>query len=172
MRVKDDREFNVLLECTYKLISLLRADDTCHILDTDGLNAHAFHILGKLDISLCVVHGTERVANSTRCVSARLNCLVNGNLEVSYIVKCIKNPDDVDSVFNALCHKFSYNIVRVMLVAEKILTSEKHLKLCVRTCLANLSESLPRILVQVTQTRIKCCAAPAFQRVVTRLVHC
>ena len=151
MRVKDNREFNILLECAYKLIRFLRADDTCHVLDTNGLNTHAFHIFCQLNIRFCVVHGTERVANCTRSVCAGLNSLVNSNLKVSYIVECIENSDDVDSVLNALCDELSYNVVRIVLVAEKILTSEKHLKLRVRTRLANLSESLPRILVKVTQ---------------------
>ena len=101
----------------------------CHILDTYRLNAHALEILCKLNIRLGVVDGAERVADCARRVRARQKCLINGNLKIFYIIECVENSNDVNTVFNALRHKLSDNIIRVMLVAEKILTSEKHLEL-------------------------------------------
>ena len=76
---------------------------------------------------------------------------VNGNLDVADIVEGVKYSDDVNSVFNALFNKEADNIVGVMLVAQKILTSEKHLKLGVGAGCSDFSQPLPRVFVEVAQ---------------------
>ena len=39
-----------------------------------------------------------------------------------------------------------------MLIAEKVLTSQKHLETCVGKVLSEVAESLPRILTEITET--------------------
>ena len=57
-----------------------------------------------------------------------------------------------------------------MLIAQKILTSEEHLKLGVRAGLANLAQALPRVFVEITQAGVERGAAPALERIVAGLV--
>ena len=97
------------------------------------------------------MNGAYCEAYRARSVRASFNCFVNCNFEVADVVERVKNTDNVNAVFNALCNKHSYNVVRVVLVAEKILASEKHLKLCIGAGLADFAKSLPRILRKVSE---------------------
>ena len=58
-----------------------------------------------------------------------------------------------------------------MAVAKHILTSEEHLKFCIRAFSADQAQSLPRILIQETKAAVKRCAAPAFQGMIADLIH-
>ncbi len=170
MGVDDDGETYVFLYALYKVVCGLRIHNARHILDAYGLNAHALKLLCEPDIALDVVNGACGVADGARCMSAALNGLVNSRLDVSQVVECVEYADDVDAVFNALSDEKANDIVGIMLVAQKILTSEEHLQLCVRARLANLAQTLPRIFVEIAQAGVKCGTAPALERIVARLV--
>ena len=68
-------------------------------------------------------------------------------LEVLNIVESVEDTDDVDTVSDAFLYKILENVVSIVAVAEHILTSEKHLELCVGAVLADCAEPLPRVLV-------------------------
>ena len=57
-----------------------------------------------------------------------------------------------------------------MLVAQNILTAQKHLELGVGHCSADLAQSFPRVLIEEAQAHIEGGTAPALGRVVTGLV--
>ena len=103
-------------------------------------------------------------------MSAALDSLVNGGLNVSQVVERIEYTDDVDAVFNTLSDEKANDIVGIMLVAQKVLTSEEHLQLGVRARLADLAQALPRIFVEISQAGDERSAAPALERIVARLV--
>ena len=168
--VNDNGETDVLLYALDKIICCLGIHDARHVLDAHGLNAHALEIFCELDVAFDVVDGARGVADGARCVSAALDSLVNGGLDISQVVERIEYTDDVDAVFNALSDEKANDIVGIMLVAQKVLTSEEHLQLGVRARLADLAQALPRIFVEISQAGVERSAAPALERIVARLV--
>ena len=84
-------------------------------------------------------------------MSAALKSFVNCNLDIAKVVECVKNSDDINTVFNALSDEGSYDIIGIVLVAEKILATEKHLKLCVGTSLSDFAKSFPGIFAKITK---------------------
>ena len=67
-------------------------------------------------------------------------------------------------------NKIVNNLVRIVAVAEHILTAEKHLQLGVRAFFADKAQSFPWVLVKKTKAGIECCAAPALKRAEADLV--
>ena len=84
-------------------------------------------------------------------MSTALKSFINCNLNIAKVVECVENTDNINAVFNALSDKGSYDVIGIVLVSEKILTSEKHLKHCVGTSLSDFAKSLPRIFINVTK---------------------
>ncbi|MPL97604.1 hypothetical protein SDC9_43796 [bioreactor metagenome] len=92
-------------------------------------------------------------------------------LQVSRIIQGIKNPKNVDAVFDGFADKTIHDIIRIMAVPDQILSPKQHLQLCMRSTLADLPQSFPRIFMQKTDSRIIGCPAPAFERVISGLIH-
>ena len=93
------------------------------------------------------------------------------SLQISEIVEAVKYPDDIDAVVQRLLHEVVDHIIRIVIVAEYVLSSEEHLQLRILEACSELSEPLPRILVQKSHARVKCRTAPALYRVVADLIH-
>lgn len=104
---------------SYGLIGL---DKTCHVLDADGVSTHGFELLCVL-CEVCVVeNGSRRVGDSRLNVTALLLCSLDCGLEVSRVVECIEYSDDVYTVCYGLLNEVLYNVVRIVAVAEDVLT--------------------------------------------------
>ena len=162
---------DVLLESLCKGSSSERSKERSHILDTDGISALCFALL-------CVVYIVIIGENIAQCkghcylsVCALLLGSVDSCLEVSDIVQRIKDTDNIHTVCNSLLNEIFKNIVSIVTVAQHILTSEKHLELGVGHILTDYSQSLPGILVEETDTSIKCCAAPDLCGIIADLIH-
>ena len=95
----------------------------------------------------------------------------NRCLKIPDIVQAVKDTYDINSIGGGFLHKIFHYIVGIGAISENILSAEEHLKLCMLESVAELSQPLPRILFKETQRCIKCCAAPAFDRVVPYFVH-
>ena len=146
----NQRQIYSILDGTYKLIGSNRIEYSCHILNAYGADAHGCKLLGHNYILIQGMNRARSIGNSSRCHSSVLKCFINSYLEIIKVIKCIKDTNDINAVFYRCPYKASYYIVRIMLIAQYILTSEQHLKLGVRHSLAQLPESLPRILVKVS----------------------
>lgn len=96
----------------------------------------------------------------------------NRSLEISNVVECIKNSQNINAVCNRFLHKILHQIVCIMAVAKHILASVKHLQLCVGHSLADNSESLPWVFIQKTNARIKSCTAPNLSGIKANFIHC
>ena len=55
--------------------------------------------------------------------------LVHRGLDVAQIVERVENTDDIHAVLDALAHKAAHGIIRIMMVAEQVLTAQQHLQL-------------------------------------------
>ena len=98
-------------------------------------------------------------------------CGVYSGLQIAHVIERVKNSQNIDTVINTLFNEIIYKVIGIMTVAEHILTSEKHLKFCIGALFADKAKSVPRVLIKKAQAGVKGCTAPAFERMVTDLIH-
>ena len=142
-----------------------------HVLDGQRVNAHVGLLLRKLHVKLGRVHGRRRVANRTLRMPAVLLHAANRRLKVARIVQRIEDAENVHSVLAGQRDKAFDDVVRIVLVAENVLTAQQHLKRRLLADLANLAQTLPGVLAQEAHADVKGRPAPAFQGVEARIVH-
>ena len=154
-----------------QVVGLLGAHQAGHVLDADGLYAHALQVLDHLHVVLQGVHGAGGVGDGTGGVSALLDGLINGHFQVAHVVEGVENTDDIDTVLHGVLDKLTYHIVGIVLIAQDVLAAQQHLQLGVGHLGADLAQTLPGIFPQVTQTHVKGGAAPDLGGVETSLIH-
>lgn len=115
--------------------------------------------------------GTDCVAQCRFTVSAVFFCEFNCGFQITNVVECIENSNNINSVFNCFTAELFNNVIRIVLISQNVLSAEQHLKACMRECFFELSETFPRIFVQKTEAGIKSCTAPAFKRPVSHAVQ-
>ena len=163
-----------VLDALDEMLSLIRAHGAGHVLQADGVEAHGLEFLAHLDIFLDRVDRTLRVGDAAGrdgvfggIFLGRLKC----GGDVAEVVQCVEDTQDVDAVLDGQFDELLDDIVMVVLVAEQVLAAQQHLQLGVGHGLADIAQSLPRILAQIAQAGIERCAAPAFHGVIAGLVH-
>ena len=171
MRVHDDRQVDRILQRGDEVVRGLGRQDTGHVLDAYGADAHLRHLLGKLHIAVERVDRACGVRNGTGRHRPRLDRRLDGDAQVVNVVERVKDADYVYAVADGRAHKAADYIVRIVLVAEYILPAEQHLELSVRHLRADLAQAFPRILVEVAQANVERRAAPALDGIESRLVH-
>ena len=171
MCVNVDRNADILLESGDEVEALLRTHNTGHILDAERVTAHLLDLFAKGDKHLEVMDRTERIADTALRMTAGLDALVHRSLDVAQVVERVEDTDDIHAVLDALAHEAAHGIIRIMMVAEQILTAQQHLQLGIFHVRFDVAEPLPRVLVQISQTTVKCRTAPTFNGVVACLIH-
>ena len=163
-----------VLDALDEMLSLIRAHGAGHVLQADGVEAHGLEFLAHLDIFLDRVDRTLRVGDAAGrdgvfggIFLGRLKC----GGDVAEVVQCVEDTQDVDAVLDGQFDELLDDIVMVVLVAEQVLATQQHLQLGVGHGLADIAQSLPRILAQIAQAGIERRAAPAFHGVIAGLVH-
>ena len=171
MGVQHDGDFDALLDLADKLVRLGGAHDARHILDAHGGDAHVLHLLRELCKRLDGVHGRLRIAYRARHLGAALQSLFGRDLDVGEVVQRVKDADDVDAVLHGLGDEHLHYLVGIVMIAEKILPAKEHLQLALRHGGTDLTEPLPRILVEIAKAAVEHRAAPALDAVVAGIVH-
>ena len=166
-----DGQLGGSLQGLHQVIGIVRSQQTCHILDADGIGAHVLDALRDIRPVLQGVGIAESVGKSDLCLRALLLACVHCGLQVAEIVQAVKDADDVNAVCDGLLDEVFHDIVGVVVVAEDVLTAEQHLELGILEALLQETKPLPRILVKETQAGIEGRAAPAFHGTVPDLVH-
>ena len=115
--------------------------------------------------------GAGGVGDGAGSVSALLDGLVNGHLQIAHVVERIENTDDVDAVFHGMLHELAHHIIGIVLVAQNVLAAQEHLELGIGHLGADLAQTLPRIFLQIAQAYVKGSTAPHFSRIKTGLIH-
>ena len=85
-------------------------------------------------------------------MTALLVSCLDSSFKVSYIVKCVKNSDDVNTVCDRLLNEILNEVVSIVTVAEHILSSEQHLQLGVGHLASDYAKSLPWVFVEKSDT--------------------
>ena len=163
-----------VLDALDEVLGLIRAHGTGHVLQADGIEAHVLELLAHLDIFFNRVDRALRVGDAAGRDGV-LGGVLLGGLErggdVAEVVQCVEDTQDVDAVLDGQFDELLDDIVMVVLVAEQVLAAQQHLQLGVGHGLADIAQSLPRILAQIAQAGIERRAAPAFHGVIAGLVH-
>ena len=73
--------------------------------------------------------------------------LIHRHTEIVQIVEGIKDADDVNTCIHRSGNEAANHIVGIVLIAQKILSAEKHLQLGVGHMLAEKGQALPRVFV-------------------------
>ena len=163
-----------VLNALDEVLGLIRAHGTGHVLQADGVEAHGLELLTHLDIFLDRVDRALRVGDAAGRNGVLGGIFLGGfqrGGDVAEVVQCVKDTQDVDAVLDGQLDKLFNDIVMIMLVAEQVLAAQQHLQLGVGHGLADIAQSLPRILAQIAQAGIERRAAPAFHGVIAGLVH-
>ena len=92
-------------------------------------------------------------------------------LKIPDIIQTVKDTDDVDPVCAGFLDKIFHYVICIGTVSENVLSTEQHLQLCILEAVAELSQSLPGILLQKAQGSVESSSAPALDRVITDFVH-
>ena len=104
-------------------------------------------------------------------MTAFLLCCLYRSLEVTKVIETVKYSDYINTICKRFLYEIFYYIICIMVVAEDVLASEKHLKLGILEARFELAKSLPWIFLQETKAGIKCSSSPALNSVVTNLIH-
>ena len=169
--VQVNRQLGVRLELLDEAVGVIRQQQVRHVLDADGVRAHLLDLLGELHEVLLRVHRADRVADGDFADAAVLLGGLDGLLQVAHVVERVEDADDVNAVLDGLLDERIDDVVRVVLVTQDVLAAEEHLQLRVGHGLAQLAQTLPRVLVQEAHAAVKRGAAPALQRIVAHLVE-
>ena len=171
MGVQVDGDADGFLQSLHQGIGVHRQQEVGHVLDADHVRAHLLQLLGQLHEVGLVVDGGHGIAEGGLHLSAVFLGGLDGLLQIAHVVESVENADDVDAVFDGLAAEGVHHVVGVVLVAQNVLAAEEHLQLGVRQVGAQLTQPLPRILVQKAQAGVERGAAPALKRVISDRVE-
>ena len=62
------------------------------------------------------MHRADRITHGKFCDAAVFFCTFSGLFHIAQIIQCIKNTNNVYSVFNAFLNKFIYHIICIVTV--------------------------------------------------------
>ena len=147
-----------------------RREDSGHILDGEGVDAHRLLGLGKLHVRGYGVHGRRRVAYGALRMAAVFLHARYGRLEVARIVERVEHAEDVHPVLAGERDEPVHHVVGIVLVAEDVLPSQQHLKRSLAADLLYFAQALPGVLAQEPHAHVERGAAPALDGIVARRV--
>ena len=114
--VEIDRNLYGSLQCLNEVICFLRAADTGHVLDADRVNAHLLELLTHFCVLLNCVNRACCIADTALSVLTALQCLINSYFDISEVIKCVEDSEDIHAVLGGLSYEESYDVIGIMLV--------------------------------------------------------
>ncbi len=163
-----NRNLDGLLQLLNEVFGNIRLQQTGHILDADGVNAHLLKLLCQLNEGFVGMEGADGVYEAALNMGLlfALEGFINGGLEIVDIVEGIEDTEYFDTVLGSLADESADDIVIIVIVAEKILAAEEHLDRGVLQVRAENVEALPGIFVQEAEAAVKCSTAPCFKGII------
>ena len=166
-----DRKACSFLQSLYQLCCRVWCQQTCHILDTQGVSAHVLNSLCNILPVIQCIGIAQSIAQRNLSMSFFSVGGFYSCLQVADIVQTVKDTDDVNTVGNGLLYKVLHYIICIVVISQNVLSAEQHLQLGVLKSVSQFPQSLPWIFLQETEAGIKGSAAPALNRMVAYLVH-
>ena len=135
------------------------------------MRAHVLETLAHIDPQVDGVHIADRVGDRSLRVFADFECRLDGCLQVTHVVHRVEDAEHVYAVDGAALHELAHEIVGVVAITENVLPTKQHLLRRIRHRSLQTPNTLPRILAEVTDTGVKCRAAPGLDRPEADLVQ-
>ena len=176
MRMQLNRKLCILLHGLDQFGSLVRHQQACHILDTDGIRSHLLNLLGRRCPVLQGIGISQGVGQRDLRMSPALLLLhpvggIDRFLQVAQVIQTVKNTDNVNTVGDGLLNEGIHHVVRIRSVSQNILSAEKHLQLGIFKAIPQFAESVPGIFLQEAKGGIKGGAAPALHGMISHFIH-
>ena len=171
MRMQMDRNVQDGLHSLDQRISVIRKQQTCHILDGDDVRAHLLKAHSQLDEIVLIMDRACGIGEAGLADTAIILDVLHGRFDVAGIVQSIEDTYDFDTVVDGFLYKLLDNIIRIVLVSQQVLTTQQHLQLGLRGQLLDGAQTLPGIFIQETHADIEGSAAPALQGPISDIIQ-
>mmetsp|Transcript_18872 Transcript_18872/g.54649 ORF Transcript_18872/g.54649 Transcript_18872/m.54649 type:complete len:333 (-) Transcript_18872:914-1912(-) len=141
-------------------------EQTGHILDGKGMDAHVGQFTGEIDVIFEIVLALGGVGDISRVADGALDESTGGTggvdseLEIVEIIERIKDAEDVDSGFGRLLAEFVHDIVGIVGISHRVGATEQHLEGHVRHLFPQFLQSLPRTFVQESHGHVERRSSP------------
>ena len=159
------------IERLHQALGAIRGEQAGHVFDGDGIGPEVFELLAVLQITVERVHRRYRVGNGAlEPTAACLNSL--GVIDdIANIVQRIEHAKDLNAVFFRACDKTVHDVFGIVLISHEVLTAREHGQIGIGHVGFDGSQTLPRVLIEKTQTCVKRRATPRFNGPIPNLVH-
>src|SRR5690554_1602679 len=166
-----DRDIQFFLQTTDQLIRYVRLENARHVFDRDGISTHIGDFFRQLNPHVDGVHRTGGIGDGTLGMLAGFTNRLDDAVHVARVVHRVKDTEHVNAIFGGTLTETINHIIRVMAIAQQVLTTQQHLLLGVGHGFFQLADALPWVFAQVTDTGIKGSTTPGFQRPETDFVE-
>ncbi len=109
------------------------------------------------------MHGTGRVADRRLGVLARVLYGLDRDAKIAQVVQGIEDTEHIDAVAGGALDEGAHHIVGIVAVAQQVLPPQQHLQARIGQGLAEASQSLPGVFLEVAKTGIEGGPAPDLQ---------
>ena len=166
-----NRDLNGLFQCLNQLRSLVRKQQACHILDTDGVCTHLLDVLRHGGPILQCIRVAQGVGQRYLCMAVLFVGSLYCCLQVTQVVQTVEDTDNVDTICDGLLYEVLYDVVAVGTVTQNVLSTEQHLQRSFLCLVFDFAKSLPGILMQETKGCVEGSSSPALQGMVAYLIQ-
>ena len=139
-----------------------------HVLHRQHVRPHFFQLLGKADVVFERILRASRIEDIARVAEcAFANALgfahrFHRGFHVRQVVQRIENAEDIHAAIGGVLDEAGDDIRRVVRIADRIRATQEHLEADIGNPLAQVAQTVPRILVQEAHRGVEGRAAPHF----------
>src|SRR5664280_293643 len=143
------------------VVGRLRLQQGGHVLDGQGVDADVSQLASLAHEAFDGVQRAGGVADRALGVLADPFHRGDRALDVTGVVQCVEDPEDVHAVLGRLLYEMVHDVVTVVAVAQQVLAAQKHLQTAVGHQRAERSQTLPGVFVQEPDAGVVGGATPA-----------
>ena len=111
-----DWQLGTSLQSLYQSGSLIRNQQTSHILDTQGISTHLLDLTSGLFPVIQSISIAQSIRQSDLCMTLFLVSCLYSSLQVTQVIETVKNTDDVDTVSDGLLNEVLYYVIGLVVV--------------------------------------------------------
>src|SRR6202158_2970886 len=160
-----------LLDSLDQIAGRLRLKQTVNVLHADGIATRFFDLLSYVHEHRDGVHRTGPIADCALCMLAGLLHGINARLQVSNVIQCVEDAEDIDTIQRGLLDKPADDRVIKILVADQVLSAQQHMQSGFGEQPAVSPQPLPRVFIEKAYAGMECHPAPTLQRPIARIVQ-
>ena len=171
MGMEVDGQRHLLTDGGDHIRHLFRGHHAGHIFHMDGTDAQGLEIFGHLHIFFYRMDRRNGVADVAFCLFPVLQHGFDGRFRIPDIVQSVEHQEDVDAGLRRQFHKLFHDIIRILHIANQVLTPQQHPQRRVRAEPLERPDPVPGIFAQIPDHHIERGTAPHFHTAVPHTVH-